>query len=100
MLTPDETGDWHASLSFFDDGWCQPEATQGALRTRYFDQLDVVADTLIADAGRLGIVWKMRQLYVPGDGNDPDCPLPDGWRAMLKALAERIGFDYIYEDSE
>ncbi|WP_275558466.1 hypothetical protein [Streptomyces sp. 5-6(2022)] len=98
-------------------GWkasAEKISTQGHLETRYFvtdtdipstplrpgenlSGLTVAVDALITDAERLGIdfmSWSDQQpmLYYKGDGEDADYPAPEGWRDMLKAEAERIGW--------
>jgi hypothetical protein len=93
---------WAAGLDFYDDGFCDPDATQGRLATRYFvvtldDPLGRAIDLLKADAERLGIRFDGRDgeppsLYYKGDGESPDFPPPVGWRALLVDQAERIGW--------
>lgn len=104
-------GGWHASLDYRDDGFVDndPEigqvSTEGTLVTRYpvrdskvRSGLSIAIDTLIADAGRLGIDFitvgdtPAPFLYYRGDGEDPNHPSPDGWRDMLRAEADRIGW--------
>ncbi len=89
---------WQALVEFFDDGFCQDESTQGTLRTRYYGDLAHAIDTVIADADRLGIQWKDRRLYSIGDGEDYESPMPEGWKLLLKAQAERVGFEFPYQD--
>lgn len=103
------TTGWSGKLDYFDDGWAGDDnpdrgriATEGTLRTRYRvadsqqTALAAVIDTLIADAQRLGIQLGTSadgpRLYVPGDGEWDDHPLPDDWRNLLAAEAQRIGW--------
>lgn len=94
---------WGGTVTFLDNGFASDDAdagqisTQGELRTRYMVRdgqthtaLSVVIDTLIADAARLGIVWRDPVLYYKTDGEDADNPPPDGWKAMLTAEAKRL----------
>lgn len=103
---------WSDIVTFHDDGWVDDLdtdagaiSTEGTLRTRYAvtdgqvrTALAAVIDTLIADADRLGIrfTWPTADdrphLYYRGDGEHPDYPPPDGWRDLLAAEAERIGW--------
>jgi len=96
---------WAATLDYLDGGFCNDEpgkgivSTEGTLRTRYCvrdgscaDPLGTAIDVLRADAERMGILWREPCLYYRGDGESPDWPPPDGWRDMLAAQAERIGW--------
>lgn len=98
-------GGWGTRLQFMDDGFCSDDtdarlvSTQGTLNTRYFvsdgeqvSGLSLAIDTLIADAERLGIQFTNQELYYEGDGEDPERPPPDGWKALLAAEAARIGW--------
>ena len=100
---------WSATIDFYDDGFCDDDAdagrvsTEGQLRTRYavhdgqtVSGLTAAIDALLADAERLGIQFHDRSLYYRKDGEDPDWPAPDGWRALLAAQAERIGWTTPY----
>jgi hypothetical protein len=102
---------WSGEVGYYDDGFRDDDtdagklSTQGTLRTRYVvadgtEQTAVraIVDTLIADAQRLGIEFRtdgdhQPRLYVPGDGEWADHPLPEGWRELLAAEAARIGWD-------
>jgi len=97
---------WGGSVEFYDDGLGSEYATtgeistEGVLRTRYYvDDYDgdavltAVIDTLIADAERLGIRFEDPVLSYEGDGEDEEFPPPEGWRRMLRAQANRIGWD-------
>lgn len=106
-----KTDGWTGEVEYYDDGWTgddNPDAgklcTEGTLRTRYViadgtsqTAIRAIVDTLIADASRLGIEFRtgdgdLPRLYVPGDGEWEDRPLPDGWRQLLAAEAARIGW--------
>jgi hypothetical protein len=100
---------WHASLSFYDDGFatCDADsaqiATAGTLANRYVvpdgtcrSGLDAAIDTLKADAEHLGIGWRDPSLFVAGDGDDPTKPLPADWPDLLAEQAERLGWDCPY----
>lgn len=86
-----------ARLDFFDSGFAEDGSTEGELYVRYM-QIDLgeVLDTLIADAARLGIEFRhtddLPQLYVNGDGEDPDEYLPADWREQLQVQADRLGW--------
>lgn len=102
---------WHGTVHFYDDG-CVPgdDADNGAVSTkgelatarfvidgRHVPALQVIVDALLADAARMGILFKddvrdYRDLYYEGDGEDPDWPPPAGWRDVLLAEATRIGW--------
>lgn len=101
---------WTGEVGYYDDGFADDDtdagnlSTEGALRTRYVvadgtrqSAITAIVDTLIADAARLGIKFRtgegdLPRLYVPGDGEWADTPLPDGWRQLLAAEAQRIGW--------
>lgn len=101
---------WSAHLDYLDEGFLDDEpaagriSTEGTLRTRYpvedvdgVNVLAVVLDVLIADAERLGIVWRNSvdgwpMLYYRGDGEDDDYPPPAGYRELLREQAERVGW--------
>lgn len=106
-------GKWSASVNFLDDGFANddPDAgaisTEGALHTRYFvtdgeniDGLTAAIDTVKADAERLGITWRRDVMspgvYMRGDAEDPDWPAPAGWRELVNAQSERLGWTPIY----
>ena len=102
---------WHASLDYCDDGFADndPEAgrvsTEGRLHTRYpvrdtkiRSGLSIAIDALIADAERLGITFttlsgnRGPHLLYDGDGENETHPAPEGFRDLLAAEAERIGW--------
>lgn len=105
-ITPDrERGQWNASLTFLDNGFCQADATEGELRLRYFvDDLAVGLDTLIQDAERLGIEWVNFSggptIYVPQDGELDDGDHPE-LRAAANEQALRLGWKpaYTYDEA-
>lgn len=116
---PDRPG-WGGHVDFLDDGFVGVAAddadagrvsTEGRLRTRYFVRdgdtvtgLRVVIDTLLADAARLGITFGGTAgqpcLYYDGDSENEQFPPPDGWRELLTAEAERIGWGCPYEQAK
>ena len=96
---------WTARAGYYDAGFCSDDAdagqvsTEGRLATRYAvrngktaDTLTVVLDVMIADAARLGIVWRDPHLYYEGDGEDEEYPPPEGWRETLREQARRLGW--------
>jgi hypothetical protein len=102
---------WHASLDYLDDGFADndPEigqvSTEGRLCTRYPVRnakirlgLSIAIDTLIADAERLGIEFttlpghRGPQVLYDGDGENAEHPPPEGFRDMLAAEADRLGW--------
>jgi hypothetical protein len=106
---------WLASARFYDDGFGRSDAdsgeistvgevsTTGVLASRYFvrdgrehDGLTAAIDTVKADAERLGITWRDPALFVPGDGDDPQHPLPAQWHSLLDEHATRLGWDNPY----
>lgn len=105
---------WGGHVDFLDDGFAGDDnadtasvSTEGQLRSRYFVSdgdtttgLRAVIDTLLADATRLGIVFGGRTgkpcLYYDGDSESTQFPPPDGWRELLSAEAERIGWECPY----
>ena len=91
------SGEWTAKAKFQDAGFCNDEATEGEIHTRYFQAIQTAIDTLKADAERLGIKWQSALgkpwLYMEGDGEDSEWPAPDGWRETLQAQAQRIGWE-------
>jgi hypothetical protein len=97
---------WLASATFYDDGFGRSDAdtgeisTTGVLTSRYFvpdgrerDGLTAAIDTVKTDAERLGITWRDPALFVPGDGDGPQQPLPAGWRSLLDEHAARLGWE-------
>lgn len=102
---------WSGAVEYYDDGWLGDDnadaglvATQGELTTRYpvadgdsRTALSAIVDALLADAGRLGIQFGTDhtppRLYVPGDGEWKEPPLPGNWRELLATEAQRIGWD-------
>lgn len=106
-------GKWSASVDFLDDGFMNDNpntgaiSTEGTLHTRYFvkdgekvDGLTAAIDTVKADAERLGITWRRSSMtpcvHMRGDAEDPDWPAPDGWRELVNAQSERIGWTPFY----
>lgn len=106
---------WGGSLEFYDDGFVNDNlasgavSTEGVLRTRYYVEHEngetafaAVIDTLIADAASLGIQFEgphgkpMLSIEVEDEGME----LPEGWRHMLRAQADRIGWDCFGMDKE
>jgi hypothetical protein len=103
-------GGWSAKVDFLDDGFCNDDAdaaqisTEGTLRTRYsvrdgnrVSGLRAAIDALLLDIKRLGIEMRGSDasppsIYYHGDGEDPEWPPPVGWRELLAAEAERIGW--------
>lgn len=106
-----KTPGWSGEVDYYDDGWAGDDdtdtgklCTEGILRTRYVivdgaqqSAVRAIIDTLIADSGRLGIRFGSAdmppRLFVRGDGEWDDTPLPDGWRELLSGEAERVGWD-------
>ncbi len=110
MLTyhPSTRG-WHAAATYYDDGFGRSDAdtgqisTVGALESRYYipdgrerDGLTAVIDAVKADAEQLGIHWRDPALFVRGDGEDPQQPLPADWRTLLGEHASRLRWDSPY----
>lgn len=107
MTGSDGSQRWGALLQFFDNGFCDDGpagiSTEGSLGSRYFVRdgggfaaLPAVLDTLIADAGRLGIVFGTHgkpMLYVKGDGESDTEEYHPQWRQLLREQAERLGWD-------
>lgn len=92
---------WRLEAQFFDDGWCADNSTEGTLRTRYCcADLAAALDTLIADLRRLGIELRSASgppaLYVQGDGEDEEVPLPANWREVIGAQCARLGWENLY----
>lgn len=102
---------WAGRLKFFDDGFRDDNpdagrvATEGELRTRYqvadgntVTGLRAVIDALTADARRLGITMRCCDgkpaLYY--DSDTDRFPPPAGWRALLGAEADRLGWEFPY----
>lgn len=95
-----EPREWAAYVDYLDDGFCDWHSTEGRLRTRYgTPSLTEAIDLVKTDADRLGIVWKEPTLYVEGDGEDPEVSLPEGWRDLLAAECDRLGWRQ-YSDDE
>ena len=101
---------WGGRVEFHDDGFAGDDnpdtgavSTEGRLHSRYFIRdgdvvtgLRAVIDVLLSDAQRLGITFGgavgAPSLYYDGDSENEALPPPDGWREMLAAEAERIGW--------
>lgn len=101
----EHSDDWSASVDFLDDGFCQDDSTEGRLHTRYFiggsEALTRAIDVVKADAERLGIRFgvldgETGRIYAHQDGEDPEYPMPDGWRELLAWQSERIGWTPTY----
>jgi hypothetical protein len=110
---------WGAEVNFYDDGFCDDDtdngvvSTQGTLHTRYLvregdgpdaDALAAAIDAVKAAAERLGIQWRADlgfgpNVYYQSDGQSEDYPPPDGWRELIDAQAQRIGWPILYTDS-
>jgi hypothetical protein len=108
---------WGGRIDYYDDGFCDDDpdggrvSTEGVLRTRYMvrdgkesSALRAVVDTLIGDAQRLGIRLGGPDgppaLYYDGDGEGADYPPPDGWRELVAAEAQRVGWKCPYNTKE
>jgi hypothetical protein len=105
---------WAATVDFYDNGFCDDDtdaktiSTQGTLKTRYFvregtgadaDGLAAAVDAVKQDADRFGVRFggaTLPTVYYEGDGEDEDWPPPDGWRGMVNAQAERLGWKPLY----
>lgn len=105
---------WAATVDFYDNGFCNDDtdaksiSTQGTLKTRYLvregtgadaDGLAAAVDVVKQDADRLGIRFggaTSPTVYYEGDGEDEDYTPPDGWRGMVNAQAERLGWKPLY----
>ena len=90
----EEEGLWRAAatMEFYDNGWCEDASTQGELQTRYFIEPTEAVRVVVADARKLGIVFRNDPLpiYVPADGEDPDVSLPADWRRRLEEIAAAV----------
>jgi hypothetical protein len=108
---------WGAEVKFYDDGWAGDDnadtgavTTQGILSTRYCitegtrpdaDGLSAAVDAVKRDAERLGITWKPdATIFYERDGQGADYPPPDGWRGMVSAQAQRLGWEPIYGEQD
>ena len=106
---------WSARASFFDDGFCNDDvasgtlSTEGELRTRYYADgehgLTAAINAVKRDAERLGVRFHRHGngpacVYYEGDGEDEEYPPPAGWRTILAAEADRLGWDTPYAHIE
>lgn len=114
---------WGAEVRFYDDGFAGDDnadtgevVTEGVLKTRYkvhdgngpdADGLSAAVDAVKRDAEKLGIRWRDEAeaglepaVYYQGGGEDEDYPPPDGWRGMVNAQAERLGWRPLYAAEE
>lgn len=109
---------WSAHTEFVDGGFMNDDAdtdavsTEGVLRTRYAVRdgearkgLSAAIDAIIADAQRMGIEFRSTAaagpfIWYEGDGEDDNHPAPEGWREMLTAEAERLGWSPTYATTE
>lgn len=96
-LSPRARG-WSVSLSFFDDGFCEGDSTEGELRLRYVvNDVEHAIDVLIEDATRFGISWhEGPHVYVEGDGGTPGLDYPNDWREVADDQARRLGWESLY----
>jgi hypothetical protein len=88
---------WQIYLNFTDDGFCDDDAVDGKLTLRYLVALESGLDTLIKDAGKLGIEFRVKHLYIYADGEDKAYPppiAPKDWRELLREQAARLGGDW------
>lgn len=111
-------GSWAARAPFYDDGWIGDDSpddglvvTEGEVRSRYGVRdglraggLTAVIDAVKADTERLGIHWRGPggrgpAIYYEHDGQGPDGPPPAGWRQLLTAQSDRLGWEAPYRDS-
>jgi len=68
----------------------------GIIKTNISLPLADALDIMVSAARHIGIEWVEKSLRMYRDGVDGTFPPPDGWRELLKAEAERIGFDCHY----
>jgi hypothetical protein len=89
---------WSAKAQFFDNGFCETGSTEGVLHTRYtVPTLSDAIDLVKADVESLGITWVSTcTIYMTEDGEDEEHPPPEGWRELLAAECERIGWRSAY----
>lgn len=95
---------WSAKASFFDDGFCDDDSTEGTLHSRYgVADLTRVLDVLIADAAKLGIVFERPSggphIYYTGDGEHEGVFCPANWREICNAQAARLGWEPTYKET-
>lgn len=102
---------WGGSVDYLDDGFAGDDdadtgkvSTEGELRTRYLvtdgkvaSGLRAVVDVLLADAARLGIEFRGTLEGRPYLMFETEDGAPDGWRELLIAEAERIGWTTMYK---
>ena len=101
-ITIEYHGDrWSAQVKFYDDGFCDNESSEGTLRARYqLKDLAKVIDVVKRDAEKLGIQWKEGPgIYVEENGQGDRCSHP-GWKAIVKAQCERLGWQTAYLSDE
>jgi len=93
---------WTAEVCFYDDGFCNIQATEGKLQVRYCfntGDVQVCVVTLKADVERLGIAFKAARerpnLYVEIKKGEA---MPEGWREVVEATASAIDFILSIDD--
>lgn len=90
---------WWASVEISDDGFCEKGSVRGWMTTAYASDIDHAIRTIHDDVKKMGVEFvgqPMPSLHIKGDGEDPSCQPPDGWKEILKEAAEKIGFESIY----
>lgn len=93
----EEYSGWWAELKWTSGGFCTPGTMEGDIHTRYAEAtMSEAIDYVVAVADRFGITQGPTgapfHLYYETDGENPDWPPPDGWRAMLQEEAKRRGW--------
>lgn len=105
VIRQDWRGGWWAEATFEDFGHCDRGSVMGHIETKYADDdLPYTIDTIKRDVESLGVEFAQLDGVSPAllyseDGEDEDFPPPDGWRELLKAEAQRIGFLCLYDQT-
>jgi hypothetical protein len=93
---------WTAEACFYDDGFCNIQATEGKLQSRYrfnTEDVQVCVATLKSDVERLGITFKAVRgrpnLYVEIKKDEEK---PESWREVIEATASAIDFILLVDD--
>lgn len=83
---------WSASLKWIDSKFAEKGCVEGDIRTRYFEKTIDDAICAVLDVARtFGLASSCIGigLFYADDGDNDQCPPPDGWKEMIIEAAKR-----------
>lgn len=95
---------WVATVEFSTWEHASPACIEGSIGTRYFErELSTVIDRAMEAAHAIGVSFQSRPelqptIYVEGDGEDSEVPLPSNWRELVARQCERLGWKTCYDE--